>query len=123
MQLGVQQHDLSTLDCPFSEEEVWATIKGMPLDKAPGPDGFTGRFYKTCWNIIKGDIMLALEAIQRGHVFKFKLLNTAFITLLPKDFRPISLIHSFAKLVTKVMANRLVPLLPTLVPSNQSAFV
>ena len=95
----------------------------MPLDKAPGPDGFTGRFYKTCWNIIKGDIMLALEAIQRGHVFKFKLLNTAFITLLPKDFRPISLIHSFAKLVTKVMANRLVPLLPTLVPSNQSAFV
>jgi len=128
--IGVQQHDLSTLDSPFSEE-VWSTIKGMPLDKAPGPDGFTGRFYKTCWNIIKGDIMLALEAIQRGHVFKFKLLNTAFITLLPKkpdalfikDFRPISLIHSFAKLVTKVMANRLVPLLPTLVPSNQSAFV
>jgi hypothetical protein len=103
----------------------------MPLDKAPGPDGFTGRFYKTRWNIIKGDIMLALEAIQCGHVFKFKLLNTAFINLLPKkpdalfikDFRPISLIHSFAKLVFKVMDNRLVPLLPTLVPSNQSAFV
>jgi len=32
--IGVQQHDLSTLDCPFSEEEVSATIKGMPLDKA-----------------------------------------------------------------------------------------
>ena len=72
--IGVQQHDLSTLDSPFSEE-VWSTIKGMPLDSALGPDGFTGRFYKTCWNIIKGDIMLALEAIQRGHVFKFKLLN------------------------------------------------
>jgi hypothetical protein len=75
--------------------------------------------------------MLALDAIQKGHVFKFRLLNTAFITLLPKkvdpiqvkDYRPISLIHCFAKLVTKIMANRLAPLLPNLVSKNQSAFV
>jgi len=40
-----------------------------------------------------------------------------------KDFRPISLIHSFAKLVTKLLANRLAPLLPSLISANQSAFV
>ena len=65
------------------------------------------------------------------NVFKFRLLNSAFITRLPKKvdaveikiFRPISLIHSFAKLVTKLMANRLAPLLPSLVSANQSAFV
>jgi hypothetical protein len=42
-------------------------------------------------------------------------LNSTFITLLPKlqpalyvkDYRPISLVYSFAKLVTKVVANRL----------------
>jgi hypothetical protein len=59
------------------------------------------------------------------------MLNSAYLTLIPKktdattaaDFRPISLIHSFAKLVTKVMANRLAPLLPRLVAANQSAFV
>ncbi|WVZ84947.1 hypothetical protein U9M48_031914 [Paspalum notatum var. saurae] len=98
---------------------------------SPGPDGFTGRFYKACWTIIKGDVMDAILAIQRGHVFKFKLLNTAFITLVPKtsdalqvkDYRPISLVHSFAKLVTKVMANRLAPVLPKLVSVNQRAFV
>jgi hypothetical protein len=131
VELGVQQHELSLLDVPFTEEEVWATIKDMPLDKAPGPDGFTGRFYKTCWNIIKGDLLMALDTIFRGHVFNFGRLNTTFITLLPKktdavevkDFRPISLIHSFAKLVTKIMANRLAPLLPNLVSANQSAFV
>lgn len=39
-----QQHDLVSLEEPFSEDEVWATIKDLPLDKAPGPDGFTGRF-------------------------------------------------------------------------------
>jgi hypothetical protein len=44
-------------------------------------------------------------------------------TLAVKDFRPISLIHSFVKLVTKIMAKRLVPLLNSLVVTNQSAFV
>lgn len=130
-EICIQEHELSSLDAPFTEEEVWATIRDMPSDKSPGPDGFTGRFYKSCWNIIIGDLLMALDAIYRGHVFKFRLLNTAFITLLPKkpdaiqikDFRPISLIHSFAKLVTKVLANRLAPVLSSLISTNQSAFV
>jgi DNA topoisomerase IB len=58
---GIQHHDLSSLDVPFSEEEVWATIKAMHMDKAPGLDGFTGRFYKFCRSIIKGDILMALD--------------------------------------------------------------
>ncbi|WVZ64360.1 LOW QUALITY PROTEIN: hypothetical protein U9M48_013890 [Paspalum notatum var. saurae] len=110
-ELGVLQHDLSSLDAPFTEEEVWATIKDLPMGKSPGPDGFTGRFFRVCWSIIKRDILLALAAIHGGHVSRFRLLNTAFITLLPKkvdaiqvkEFRPISLIHSVAKLVTKVL--------------------
>lgn len=36
-----QQQDLSQLDAPFTAEEVWATVKDMPLDKAPNPGGFT----------------------------------------------------------------------------------
>ena len=39
------------------------------------------------------------------------------------DFRPISLIHSFAKLFTKVLARRLTPLMHNLVKHNQSAFI
>ncbi|WVZ79973.1 hypothetical protein U9M48_027494 [Paspalum notatum var. saurae] len=125
------QQDLSPLDEPFSVEEVWTTIQDLPLDKAPGPNGFTGRFYKTCWSVLKSDVLDALAAIFGGHIFKFRLLNSALITLIPKhadasavkDYRPISLIHSFAKLVTKILANRLAPLLPELVSNNQSAFV
>jgi hypothetical protein len=41
----------------------------------------------------------------------------------PKDFRPISLVHSFAKLVTKILANRLAGKLNEMVSSNQSAFI
>lgn len=43
--------------------------------------------------------------------------------LSPIEFRPISLGHSFAKLVTKVLENRLAPMLKELVAANQSAFV
>jgi hypothetical protein len=59
--MEVPSYDLAQLDAPFSEEEVWETIKCLPSDKAPGPDGFTGRFYKTCWPIIKSDIMAAVQ--------------------------------------------------------------
>jgi hypothetical protein len=59
------------------------------------------------------------------------MLNSAYITLLPKkedamnirDYRPISLVHSFAKLVTKLLANRLAGRLDQLVSSSQSAFI
>ena len=39
------------------------------------------------------------------------------------DFRPISLIHSFAKLFTKVLVCRLAPQMGRLVQPNQSAFI
>jgi hypothetical protein len=123
--------DLSALELPFTEEEVWDAIASLPSDKAPGPDGYTGRFYKTCWSIIKADLMAALAALHLGNSQKFGPLNTTYITLIPKkadpisagDYRPISLIHSFAKLSTKVLANRLAPLLNKLVEANQSAFI
>lgn len=129
--LRIQQHDLAVLDAPISEEEVWGVIKHLPGDKAPGPDGFTGRFYKVCWQIIKDDIMAAISAVWRRDFRNFRLLNSAFITLLPKveeavhakDFCPISLIHSFAKLVTKILANRLACRLDGMVSSNQTAFI
>lgn len=56
--LGLSNHDFSKLNAPFSKKEVWETINGLPPDKAPGPDGFTRRFYRVCWHIIKKDIMI-----------------------------------------------------------------
>jgi hypothetical protein len=115
----------------FTEEEVWATIKALPSDKAPGPDGYTGRFYKVAWEVIKPDLMAAVSRLMQGDVSRLFLLNSAYVTLLPKmadamevkDFRPISLMHSFAKIATKLLANRLTTKLPSLVSCNQSAFV
>jgi hypothetical protein len=59
--------------------------------------------------------LAAFAACARGHIFTFRLLNTAFITLIPKKID--------AKLVGEVLANRLAPLLPSIASINQSAFV
>jgi mannosylglycoprotein endo-beta-mannosidase len=130
-ELGIITHDLADLELPFNEEEVWNTIKNLPSNKAPGPDGFTGCFYKTCWSIIKEDIMAAVSAVWNRKFVNFGALNSAYITLLPKkdgadqpkDFRPISLVHSFAKLITKMLANRLAVRLQQMVSPFQSAFI
>jgi hypothetical protein len=113
--LGLPSHDLSDLDAQIDENEVLESIMQLPSDKAPGPDGYTGRFYKVCWPIIKRDVMAVIAAIWCRKFQQFERLNTAFVTLIPKkegaeevkDFRPISLVHNIAKLVTKLMANRL----------------
>lgn len=115
----------------FSEQEVWETIKGLPSDKASGPDGFTGLFYKVCWSIIKDDVMAAALAVWDRRLNSFYKLNSAYIAMIPKkegadqikDFRPISLVHSFAKLNIKILANRLAPKLNEMVSPNQSAFI
>lgn len=44
--LGVPSADLSALEDLFIEDEVWSVIFDLPNDKAPGPDGLTGIFYK-----------------------------------------------------------------------------
>ena len=40
-----------------------------------------------------------------------------------KDYRPISLMHSFSKLFAKCLAKRLAPRLKDIVAPNQSAFI
>jgi hypothetical protein len=65
------------------------------------------------------------------HAKKFHWLNSANIALLPKkdgaedvaDYRPISLIHAIAKIIAKMLALRISPLMNNLVSNAQSAFI
>ncbi|KAM0834255.1 hypothetical protein ACQ4PT_063760 [Festuca glaucescens] len=129
--LGLQPVGLAGLEARFTEEEVWAALCAMPSNKSPGPDGFTWEFYRHCWPLIKADVMAALLEIWMGRHQGFEDLNEALITLVPKregafdlkDFRPISLVYSFARLLTKVLARRLAPAMTELVSPNQTAFI
>lgn len=125
------QLDLQSLDVCFSETEIWETIRELPPDRAPRPDGFTGLFYKVAWPIIKADIVNAFNALWSLDARSFYLPNDALMVLLRKnpspqqlrDYRPISLMHSFSKLFAKCLARLLAPRLQEIVAPNQSAFV
>lgn len=130
-ELGYAHHDLEDLDAPVTAHEIEAVVKSMPPEKAPGPDGFIGCFYKRCWAIIKDDLIQAVMSFFNLQTSKLHLINTANIVLLPKsqeassltDFRPISLINSVVKIITKILANRLAPHTNALVSNAQNAFI
>lgn len=83
-----------------------------------------------CWSIIKGDVLNAMSAVWSRKFSNLSRLDITYITMIPKregadqvkDFRPISRVHSFAKLVTKILANRLAKRLDGMVSPIQSAF-
>lgn len=102
----------------------------MPSDKAPRPDGLTINFYKACWNLVKHEIWEVVEDSRRsGSILKS--LNSTFIELIPKmeganspeKFRPIALCNVIYKIISKVIANRLKPILPNLISEEQSGYV
>jgi hypothetical protein len=75
--------------------------------------------------------MEAVKAFHDLRCMNLQLINSANIILLPKkegaeavgDFRPISLIHSFVKIITKTLALRLAPHMHEIVSPCQSAFI
>lgn len=106
-------------------------VKDVSAEKAPGPDGFIGIFYKKCWSIIKGDLFQAVMSFYNHQTTRLNLINEANIVLLPKtqdatslsNYRPISLINRVAKIITKILANRLTPHMNSLVSNAQNAFI
>ncbi|GJX31580.1 RNA-directed DNA polymerase, eukaryota [Tanacetum coccineum] len=92
--------------------------------------GFTFEFFRRYWEFIGPDFCDAVEHFFVNGSFS-KGCNSSFIALIPKvpdakfvnDYRPISLIGSVYKVVTKIMANRLALVIADIVSETQSAFV
>ena len=82
--IGMQRHDLSALDAPFDEAEIKEAVFSLPSVKAPGPDGFIGAFFKSCWEIIKTDVVNAIMHLANLRGDCAGLINSANIILLPK---------------------------------------
>jgi hypothetical protein len=126
----ITPEDNDTLCQPPSEEEITNIVWSMEADKAPGPDGFSIHFYKVCWHIIKEDLLKMI----RGSMKKAKVgggINSTYLALIPKDtnpesferYRPISLCNASYKIMAKLLANRIKPLLKRMITSYQGGFV
>lgn len=75
---------MQILEEDFTEEEVKVVVMDLKSEQASGPDGFIGIFFKKCWEVIKEDLMAAVQYFFTLHGHHFNVLNSAQIYLIPK---------------------------------------
>ena len=113
----------------FNREEVEIALNKMKAIIAPDPDSMPPLFYQSFWNIVGDDVCFAiLDYLQNCKIPRE--INLTHIALIPKvksperisEFLLISLCSVIYKVVSKVLANKLKGILPSVVSENQSAF-
>jgi hypothetical protein len=122
--------NLSTLEMLFSHSEIDQIIKNLPSNKSPGPDGFNTDFVRKCWPVIASDFYELCDNFYDGSICMDSI-NGSYVTLIPKhsspasvgDYRPISLLNTSMKVLTKLLANRLQLVMTKLVHQNQYSFL
>jgi hypothetical protein len=118
------------LENEVTAEEIRDILFHMPANKSPGPDGFSAEFFKASWSIVGEDMIAAIKGFFVSGLL-LKEVNATILTLVPKkvnpsamgDFRPIACCNVIYKCITKIISNRMLPLLSDLVSMNQSAFI
>nr|CAD1824707.1 unnamed protein product [Ananas comosus var. bracteatus] len=127
---GPESLDLSSLSHPFAMDEMKTGVFSCAPDKAPGPDGFPLMFFQRFWHTLKDDIFDVFSSFYDGPL-NLSDINKSWICPIPKkatvksagDLRPISLIHSVPKIISKVLATRLQLVMDKLVNPFQTAFI
>ncbi|KAL3839320.1 hypothetical protein ACJIZ3_023911 [Penstemon smallii] len=110
--------------------EIKQVLFSFASDKSPGPDGLPALFYKHFWSTTGTALIQVVQHFFRTG-YMLKTLNHTFVALIPKipnasrvdQFRPISLCNISYKVISKILANRLKPLLKKIISPNQMAFV
>ena len=114
------------LDKPIEEDELRKAVYGQQKGKSPSGNGLPAEFYQTFWEEIKTPYTKMINH-AKIHGFSEKQ-NTGLIKLIYKkgdnedlaNYRPITLINSDIKILTKVLANRLKHVLPHIIHYTQT---
>ena len=110
----VSQAVAAELGAEISPGELYAALQSLGNGKAPGIDGLPVEFYKAVWPVVGGDLLAVLsDGLAAGRLPLS--CKRAVLTLLPKkgdlqdirNWRPVSLLCTDYKLLSKVLATRM----------------
>ena len=126
----ISSHMSDWLERPFEEEKINKATFECDGSKASGPDGSTLELFQTQWETVKGNIIRVLSEFVKDGIIH-GVTNETYICLIHKkansskvkDYRPISLVTSLYKIISKVLSNRLQGVLEDTIAETQGAFV
>lgn len=126
----ISVNENSNLTCHVSNKEIINSMNQLGSHKAPGPDRLQGFFFTKYWEHVGPSVVKLIKDFFINGQMNHRL-NKTYIALIPKkvcpntikEYRPISLCNFVMKIITKIIANRLRPLLEKIISPNQHAFV
>ena len=113
-----------------TEAECYVALKSLSAGKTPGSDGLPKEFYVTFWDLLKQDFVEMVNECDTMGIMP-ESLRQALISLLYKkddpellkNWRPISLLNVDYKIFTKVLVQRIKPLMSVVVHPDQCCAV
>lgn len=115
----------------MTETEISKVIKSLPNNKSPGADGLSSEYYKTFQTTLTPHLQKLFNEAATSRSFPEEMLKAIIVTL-PKplkeptnlqNFRPVSLLNTDLKIFSKIIANRLAEITPSLINMDQVGFV